>query len=82
MDPYRTHPSSERAPRAAGLDRSWRHEVAAPLIVASAPITLVGLCAVARACEGWWLMPATIFYAVIGYVVFLLCACAIDVMRR
>jgi hypothetical protein len=82
MDPYRTQPSRERAPRAARLDRAWHHEAAAPLIVASAPIALVGLCAVARACEGWWLMPATIFYAVIGYVVFLLCACTIDVMRR
>jgi hypothetical protein len=82
MDPYRTQPSSERAPRASGLDRAWRHEVAAPLIVASPPLALVGLCAVARAYEGSWLMPATIFYSVIGYVVFALCACTIDLMRR
>jgi hypothetical protein len=82
MDPYRTQPPSERAPRAARLDRVWHNEAAAMLIIASAPIALVGLCAAARACEGSWLMPATIFYAVIGYVVFVLGACTIDVMRR
>ncbi len=79
--PYRAHPSAD-APRAAGLSQAWSHSATAPLIIAAGPVALVTLCAIARACEGSWLMPTTILYSAIGYVAFLLGACAIDSVRR
>jgi hypothetical protein len=81
MDPYRTQPVS-RAPGTARLDRAWHHAAAAPLVIAIAPVALVGVCVAARAYDGSWLMPATILYAVIGYAALVLCVCTIDVVRR
>lgn len=80
--PYRALPSGDLAPSPARLERAWSHAAAVPLIVGGAPVSLVGLCVAARAYDGPWVMPATILYPAIGYAVFVLCACAIDVVRR
>ena len=81
MDPYRTLPSRDR-PRPARLERTWPHVLTVPVVVATAPVALVGLCEAARAYVGPWFMPATILYAVIGYAAFVLCVCAFDGARR
>jgi hypothetical protein len=75
--PYRTQPSAA-TPHAASSERAWSHSLTAPLIIAAGPVSLVALCLGARAYEGPWLMPSTILYAVLGYVAFLVVACAAD----
>ena len=82
MDPYRTQPSGDLGSRPARVDRTWHHEAAVPVIVAAAPVALVGLCEAARATFGPWFMPATVLYGVIGYAAFVLCMCAFDGSRR
>jgi hypothetical protein len=79
--PYRTQASTD-PPRREGIARAWSHATTAPLIIASGPLALIALCASARAYEGPSLMPTTILYAAIGYVAFLVSACAIDSIRR
>jgi hypothetical protein len=80
--PYRAQISGDLAPRTARFERAWSHAAAVALIVGGAPVTLVGVCMATRVYEGPWVMPTTILYPAIGYVAFLLCACAIDLARR
>jgi hypothetical protein len=62
-------------------ERVWSHTATAPLIIAAGPVCLVALCLAAREWEGPWLMPTTVLYTVLGYVAFVVVACATDAVR-